>query len=330
MPPDKINHRERMERCLNGDELDVVPVSFWRHFPVDDQTPDGLAASTAAFQRLYDLDFIKVTPSSSFCLKDWGVQDRWNGSNEGTREYIYTPIKDPEDISKLSLLDPASGYLGSQLICLQLLKMEFSPYTPLVQTIFSPLSQAKNLLGRDHLTVFMRQQPDALHQLLDKITINTLNFLDEVIKVGVDGIFYAVQQAQYALLTEEEFLSFGRSYDFRILQAAQSLWMNIAHIHGENLMFNTLSDYPVSILNWHDRQTYPSLPLAQKLYQGIVCGGLSQWDTMVLGSPDQVKEEARDAIQSTSGKRFILGTGCVLPVTAPHTNIMAARQSVYR
>jgi uroporphyrinogen decarboxylase len=41
-----------------------------------------------------------------------------------------------------------------------------------------------------------------------------------------------------------------------------------------------------------------------------------------------VQNEAADAIQQTSGKRFILGTGCVVPIIASHGNILAARKSV--
>ena len=42
--------RERLEACLSGRLLDRPPVALWRHFPVDDQTPDGLAAATIEFQ----------------------------------------------------------------------------------------------------------------------------------------------------------------------------------------------------------------------------------------------------------------------------------------
>jgi uroporphyrinogen decarboxylase len=60
----------------------------------------------------------------------------------------------------------------------------------------------------------------------------------------------------------------------------------------------------------------------------VVCGGLRQLQTMMLGTPQQVRAEARAAIKATGGKRLILGTGCVTPVVAPHGNLMAARKSV--
>jgi uroporphyrinogen decarboxylase len=49
---------------------------------------------------------------------------------------------------------------------------------------------------------------------------------------------------------------------------------------------------------------------------------------MVLGTPEAVDAEAKAAIEATSGERFILGTGCVVPITAPRANLLAARESV--
>src|SRR5512135_381095 len=208
-----ISHRQRLENVLSGQTPDQVPVSLWRHFPVDDQTPEGLAAATASFQRVFDFDFIKVTPSSSFCLKDWGVEDEWRGSSEGTREYTRRLILRPEDWPKLALLDPTGGHLGDQLTCLRILTTEFSPYTPIIQTIFSPLAQAKNLAGGEALLVHMRRYPEAVHAGLERITQVTLRFIEEARKTGIDGVFYAVQHAQYNLLSASEFDEFGRYYD---------------------------------------------------------------------------------------------------------------------
>jgi uroporphyrinogen decarboxylase len=51
-------------------------------------------------------------------------------------------------------------------------------------------------------------------------------------------------------------------------------------------------------------------------------------DTLVYDSQADVQKEAADAIQQTNGKRFILGTGCVVPIIASHGNLSAARKSV--
>jgi uroporphyrinogen decarboxylase len=38
-----------------------------------------------------------------------------------------------------------------------------------------------------------------------------------------------------------------------------------------------------------------------------------------------VAEEARRAVDLTGGRRFVLGTGCVVPIVAPRVNLLAAR-----
>ena len=324
----QMNHIDRVQALIEGNSVDRPGVALWRHFPVDDQTPDGLAASVLAFQRLYDFDIVKVTPASSYSLKDWGVQDEWRGDPEGTRNYIQNVINFPDDWERLTVLDPEKEHLAAQLACLRLLTKELGHDTPAIQTVFSPLAQAKNLAGRNRLLVHLRRYPDAVHAGLRTIAESTRLFIEATQKTGIAGIFYAVQHAQYGLLSVDEYNEFGRKYDLQVLERAQEMWLNMLHIHGEELKFDQLADYPVTVINWHDRDTPPSLGEAMGRFKGALCGGLQRMQTMVLGDPEMVRMEARQAIEATGGQRLILGTGCVLPVTAPHGNILAARLSV--
>jgi uroporphyrinogen decarboxylase len=323
-----ITHRERLETCIANGPLDRVPVALWRHFPVDDQTPSSLAAAALAFQRAFDFDLVKVTPESSFCIKDWGAEDVWRGASEGTREYTHWVIRQPEDWAKLPLLNPEAGHLGSQLECLRLLYRELGTNTPMIQTIFSPLHQAKNLVGPANLLVHIRRYPDAVKAGLAIIAESTRRFIECARHTGIAGVFYAVNHAQYGVLSPTEYQEFGTFYDLQVLEPANDLWLNMLHLHGTQIFFDHFLDYPVKIINWHDRETSPSLAQAKHLYSGVLCGGLQRERTMVLASPEQVQEEAQDAIQATGGKRFILGTGCVLPITAPYGNLLAARRVV--
>jgi uroporphyrinogen decarboxylase len=207
---------------------------------------------------------------------------------------------------------------------------ELDPGTPVLQTIFSPLSQAKNLVGPDKLPAHLRLYSEAVHAGLKTITENILRFTEAAFDIGIDGVFYAVQHAQYGILSKEEFLEFGKEYDQRCLQPAQAGWLNMLHLHGQEVMFDQVTDLPVQIINWHDRETSPSLAEAKDRFPGVLCGGLRRYDSIVLGTTETITAEAHDAIDSTDGTRFILGTGCVTPITAPHGNLMAARKAVER
>jgi len=323
-----MNKKERLLAAIRGEQVDRPPVALWRHFPGDDYRPKDLAAATVAFQRQYDFDFVKVTPASSFCVQDWGSRDRWVGTLEGTRDYTHYPIQSPDDWAKLRPLDPTQGALGAQLDCLRLIADELAGEVPFIQTVFSPLAQAKNLVGREWLPIHLRRYPDEVRAGLQVIAETTTRFVTAAQETGIDGLFYAVQHAQYGLLSADEYAAFGRPDDLEILDAAQDLWLNVLHLHGTDVMFDLVADYPVQVINWHDRETWPALAEGQECFAGAVCGGLQRWDVVVRGTPEQVREQASDAISQTGGRRFILGTGCVTPIVAPASNIRAAREIV--
>jgi uroporphyrinogen decarboxylase len=199
---------------------------------------------------------------------------------------------------------------------------------PFIQTIFNGLSQAKNLVGKGQLVAHLREQPEAVLAGLEAITETTVRFIKAAHRRGISGIFFAVQHASYELLTEAEYREFGVASDLRLLEAAGDLWLNVLHLHGNRVMFDLLAGYPVQVVNWHDRETPPSLVEGLGRVQGAVLGGLRQWETMEAGTPEDVRREAEDALEQTGGRRFILGTGCVTPITAPWANLRAARAAV--
>lgn len=326
----EMTKRDRLAAAIAGEVVDRPPVALWRHFPGDDQRPADLAAATLSFQWSWDWDLVKVTPASSFCVRDWGVEDRWIGNDEGTREYTRRAIERPEDWRQLTVLDAHKGSLGGQLRCLEKIVAELGKDTPVIQTIFSPLAQAKNLAGNERLLVHMRRYPAAVKAGLETITQTTNRFIRLALKTGIDGIFYAVQHASYAFMSVESYNEFGRPYDLRLFEALEGsdAWFNLLHLHGNDVMFDQLTDYPVQAWNWHDQETPPTLAEGKRKVSGAVVGGLRQWETMLRGDPDSVRAEAQAAIDETGGRGFILGTGCVTPISAPWANLRAVREVV--
>lgn len=320
--------RERLQAVLAGERPDRVPVAMWRHFPVDDQDPVTLAEATIAFQKDFDFDFVKVSPASSFCVRDWGVKDEWRGDPEGTRKYTQYVIDSPADWGRLRPLPANRGALGAQLKCLRRLQMAFGEEVPFIQTVFSPLSQAKHLAGEQRLLEHLRREPGSVLQGLQVIADTTAAWLQLARREGIAGVFFAAQQASYRLMSREDYARFGEPFDLHVLGAAEGLWLNVLHLHGESIMFDLADSYPVRVVNWHDRETAPSLREALDRTRRVLCGGLSRRETMVLGDARTVQRQAQEAIRATRGRRFVLGTGCVVPVVAPRGNLVAARRSV--
>jgi uroporphyrinogen decarboxylase len=322
-----MSKRDRLEATFAGQSVDRPAVALWRHWPVDDQTGEQLARATLDFQRLYDFDFIKVTPSSNYSVAGYGAETWWEGNQEGTRVWGPRVIQTPEDWTRLRPLDPREGLLGEVIKANQLIGQAVGGEVPFIQTIFNPLSQAKNLAG-PRLLADLRQHPDAVKAGLGTITESMIRFIEALKPTGAAGIFLAVQHASYDLLTEAEYREFCEPLDRQIFAATEGMWFNLVHLHGLNVMFDLVADYPVQLVNWHDVETPPSLAEAMPRTDKALCGGLRQWETMLRGTPEAVKAEAEAAIAATGGRRFVLGTGCVTPITAPVGNIRAARQAV--
>ena len=228
----------------------------------------------------------------------------------------------------MPILDPRrSSHLAGQLACLRTIHSTLNPQVPLLQTIFNPLAQARNLAGGETLIAHLHRYPQAVMKGLATIAETTRRFIAAVVEIGIDGIFYAIQHAQAGLLDLDEYRTFGLPADQIALEPAKHLWCNLLHLHGSRIHFELVQDYAslFSIVNWHDRETPPSLTEAQQRIKRAVCGGVSQ-NTIVFGDSQQVRDEALDALAQTKGRRFILGTGCVVPVIAPHGNISLVAQ----
>jgi uroporphyrinogen decarboxylase len=324
-----VEKQERLQAAIDREIVDRPPVALWRHFPVDDQEPLNLAQAIIQFQEEYDFDFVKITPASSFCLRDWGVEDEWRANPEGTREYTHHPVLRSEDWRSIHALPPDGGSLGRQLECLSLLESSLYPHTPYIQTIFSPLSQAKNLCGKENLMVWIHKDPALVKQALEVITQTTIAFIEKCQEHRISGIFYAVQHASYRYFDWGGYAEFGEPYDARILEAANELWLNVLHLHGVDLMFELADRLNIQVVNWHDQETAPSLADGKRDFRGAVLGGLARQKSMVLGDPWRINQEAKKAIRSTDeGRGLILGTGCVVPIIVPRSNLLAARMAV--
>lgn len=323
------NKRKRLEAVISGAAPDRVPVALWRHWPGDDQDAPALAAAHLKWQQDYDWDVLKVGPASSYSVVDWGVQDRWVGHIEGTREYTHRPIRQAEDWAKLQPLDPRKGMLATQLETLRLVKEAVGDSVPLLATVFAPLSQAKHLADNEPMLTHLRRQPELFRQGQETIVESTLRFIEAAKKIGIDGIFYAIQHARYPLLSRAEYEEWGRPFDLQILHATQGLWLNMVHLHSTDVMFDLIAAYPVQLLNWHDRETGITLRDGLQQFNGAASGGIDHW-TLHQESPENTMAEAKEAIGQVNGRRLLLGTGCVAMTTTPLRNIRALRESVGR
>ncbi|MDQ7819215.1 MAG: uroporphyrinogen decarboxylase family protein [Armatimonadota bacterium] len=321
--------RERVLAAIRGAPVDRVPVALWRHFPTDDQKAETLARAHIAFQRQFGWDLLKVTPASGYYGDDWGLRAGYRPNREGVRHYTDRPVKRAADWRRLRVLDVTAGAYGRELHALGLIRGDLADDL-ILATVFSPLTVARTLCGDQALVRYLRESPDDLVAGLEVISEVTARFASEALAAGADGIFFATQCATTDYLTVEEYEEFGRPYDLRVLEAAAGAEVRMLHLHGTAVMFDQLADYPVDIINWHDRRTPPTLAEARRRYSGCLAGGVDEWGTLSTGTTEEIAAQVADAIAQAGGRGLLVTAGCVVPVDLPPERLLAVRRAVER
>jgi uroporphyrinogen decarboxylase len=325
-----MSHWERLKAAVQGEEVDHPPISLWRHWPVEDATPQGLAAAIVRWQHEYDFDLVKFMPTGTYGIHDWGAETAYGSGTVGTRVVTKFAVTSAEQWPYLAQLEVTAGYLGQQLEALRLAADELKNSVPILQTIFSPLTTARKLAG-DRVFADLRLRPDLFKAGLQIIAETTARFALESVRAGAHGIFFATQCSTYRLLSEEEYREFGMQYDLMVLNAVRAeTTLNMLHVHGEDIMFDLLAGYPVEMFNWHDRLTWPSLMEASGRFAGLLVGGINDQQTLRHGPGAAIRAEIQDAIAQTDGRRLMLGPGCVIPIDTPAEHIRTAVEAVVR
>lgn len=323
-----MNKRERVHAAIKRQPVDRQPIALWRHWPNDDQDSAKFARRVVEFQKKFDFDLVKVTPAAGYMDEMYGAKLRDAGNREGTRDHITRTVNDWRDWANIGTLDESNPVFQREVASMQLIRAELGRDVPILQTIFSPLSAAKNLAG-DRLVQDLREHPAELHHALEHLGKTTLNFALSSLKAGADAIFFATQVATSDFVTEAESRAFGQAYNLTILNELHGKAdFILLHAHGEHLYFEHLAQYPVQIMNWHDRKTWPTLTEGKRLFHGAVAGGVEEWGTLAGGTREQIQAQIQDAIRQTEGTGLILAPGCVIPVDTPEASIAAARQAV--
>jgi len=322
-----MSKRERIQAALAGKPVDRPPVAFWRHWPIDDQDAEALARATFDFQRRYDWDFMKVTPSHTYCIEDYGAKHVYRGKPIGDRDHLERVIKRIEDWDRIEPVDVHKGAYARQLRCLRMVLEGRDPNTPVIQTIFNPIGMARYLADEVYV-VHLRRDPTRVERALAALTETCAAFARAAIAEGADGIFLSTAAASYEVMSEGEYRRFGRPGDLAVLKAAGGGWLNILHLHGQHPMFRHVTDYPVHVINWHDRAAGPSLAEAAKLFPGALACGVEQFTLLHFGTPAEVEAQVHDAVAQMGGRRLIVAAGCTYPLTVPDGNLLAARQAV--
>lgn len=333
-----MNAAERIRAMTEGKPVDRPGVAAWKHFYLEDRDPVDFVKRTCQFQEAYDWDFVKVSYNGYLMPEAFGADIAWSPDSNTFPTMLKHNVNHPAEWEKLTPKSVKEGPLRREIEATARMVEHFKGEVPILPTIFSPLTAAQEMscgwLNPWPIMADITYSPAELHKGLETITEVTIRFLEELTKVGVDGVFFATQLACYNRTTKEQYDEFGRKYDLDVLNAIKDkTWFNMIHIHGaEELFFEEIEDYPVQAFNWEDINSNISLKYAREHSDKILCAGIEHLGD--LYQPDRfllkgkLRERVKQAVDAAGRDKLIIGPGCVVPTDVPEYRLNVLKEVV--
>ncbi|HSE97857.1 MAG TPA: uroporphyrinogen decarboxylase family protein, partial [Blastocatellia bacterium] len=198
-----------------------------------------------------------------------------------------------------------------------------------IDTIFSPWTTARRLARAGSLTEARQRHPDALLSAMEAIADSLAFYAKEAVARGAAGIFLSLGAASHDVMSEKEYAEWGRPFDLKVLEAVRDAPFNVLHIHGSNIHFESLLDYPVSAINWSHYHTAPSLIEGRRLSGKTVMGGIDETRAAHLSAPE-IAEQVLSTLNESGTRNLIIAPGCSVPTDTPERNLRAIRDGLFR
>ncbi|MDL2229403.1 uroporphyrinogen III decarboxylase [Treponema sp. OttesenSCG-928-L16] len=321
-----MTKKERVIAAITGKAVDYPPASFSLHFPEECKFREkGIDAHLRFFSET-DTDIYKI------------MTENLIPSVPGISE-----APDWEKIPSFSRHDP---FIADQIDFVKAIRDKTPADVFLLGTIHGvcastihPLRpQYSNYDEIRHIhVVHYRKNKAVFRDAVKRISEAQCILMEETIKAGVDGIYYAALGGEKNFYTDEEFSELIEPFDKEILSVCREMGCySFLHICKKNLNIERYRSYVpyTDVVNWgiYENGIYPDQ--VRRLFpdKTIMGGFANRSGVLVEGTRDEIAAETRKIILENGPDKFILGADCTLPTAIPYQNIryavMAARNQI--
>jgi len=324
-----MDGRGRVEAAIAGRRPDRPPVGAWGHTYKEEWSPRELAAVTVERARGYGWDFVKFQPRATCFAEAFG--GRWHPAGHRLKGPVLdeAPIQSVDDWQRVALVNPAA--LDDQVEAIGLVARELGDRVPVIQTVFSPISVAAYLAGKDKRQVVrdLRRHPEVMLPALERMAEVLVDFSRRSVEAGAAGVFYAISGfATTRAMPLDVYHRLLLPLDGRITAALpDAAWFNVLHLCGSRIDMSVARALPLPVVSWSiHNQDNPTLAEGRELSGGrAVMGGVAQRDALVWGPAEAIARQVREAEAVTGGVGVLIAPGCSVPprVREAHLRAMA-------
>ena len=264
------------------------------------------------FYRAYDLDFLKVMSDYPYPLPQ-GIE----------------AVETEEDWKRIEPVSAKDHCWAEQLNALSIINEAIGNEALFIETIFSPWTTARRMTRAGNIAGARSHHPEALLAAMESIAVSLAVYAREALARGAAGIFLSLGAATDDAMSAEEYKTWGRPFDLKVLDAVREAPFNVLHIHGKQIHFDSLLDYPASAINWSHFATSPSLNEGRVRSGKTVMGGIDEAAAAHL-SPPEIRKQVAKAIQEVGARGLIVAPGCSVPTDTPERTLRAVKDALER
>ncbi len=325
-----MDSRERVEVALTAGKPDRPPVGAWGHTYREEWSAEALARVTVERARRFGWDFVKFQPRASCFAEAFGNRYRPSTNPFGSGPLLSPAVKELQDWESLRVVNQRA--LDDQVEALALTVRELGDRVPVLQTVFSPISVAAYLVGKDKRGVVrqLRDQPQVVLPALERIGDVLIDFAARSVEAGAAGLFYAISGfATPASMPRDVYERLLLPLDQRICLAfPAAAWFNVLHVCGSRVWLDLARNLPLPVVSWSVHNAgNPSLAEGRRITDRVVMGGVGQRTTLVRGPASAVAAEVRAAMAETGGRAVLIAPGCSVPPRARDSLIAAMAEA---
>src|SRR2546428_3792684 len=187
-----MDGRKRLEAAIAMGVADRPPFGAWGHTYKEEWSPSDLAAITVERAQTFGWDFVKFQPRASCFAEAFGSIYKPAGHR------LKGPILESEAVPDLATWTTVSlvnrKALDDQVDSLHMVAKQLGFGVPVIQTVFSPLTVAGYLVGKNSSRVVreLRKHPELVRPAMDRIAEALVDFSRRSVSAGAAGNFLVV------------------------------------------------------------------------------------------------------------------------------------------
>ena len=296
-----LSHRERVDRALQGQDIDRPPFTFYHHYKRP--TARLEAQDHLEFHRTYNTDIVKVMNDFDYPQSTTG---KW---------YELRPLDSPYPDQLETLKHVRDGLNGDAYF----IDTVYGPYmTAMIlfqsQPQFASLGKAEEIQDQQikSLHEFQQQNPDAWHDALEAITQSTINHIRRTKDIGASGALVSIFNAEGKFGSVEDYRRYTRPYDKRVFDALADTKLTVLHLHYlERAYLDQFTDFNAPVIQYSVKTSGIPISEVRKRYSQPFAGGVDEIDYKKL-TVSEIREQWTEA-RKEAGARYIAAPGCSVP-----------------